>query len=589
MNRIRLIILEYKGLIATFILFIIVSFSYFHYNKNVHIKELTSSLQAQYSTQYKITYDNFKQLSQNTFYGIINKSNIYSNLKDAYKKDDKTQKYYRDKLHSVFLSDYNRLLHYKFKQLHFHFKDNSSFLRMHKPSKYGDDLSTIRYSVEKANKTLKPVDGFEIGRVLHGFRFVYPLHDLNLFHIGSVEVSMSADMFEDSFESNYGVDVHFLINKKIAKEKMFKEEFLKLSNSVENKQFAINESKRDEQVHYVHNTFYTDKELQIIEEKMSLSEYFVITKSDNGKYFNIFFKPISSVKGIKNSAYLVIYSKSDYLKQVYSNYYRMIFILILLIIIFGFYLNIMYLKKRKEHHKELMMTQQSKMASMGEMIGNIAHQWRQPLSVISTASSGMLIQKEYGMLTDDMFKSNIESILKNVDYLSNTIEDFRNYFRKDKEKKSFLLEDMINNSLSIFGNSFSENNILVITNIEEISIVSYESLLKQVIINLLKNAKDVIEKDGFIIVDVVKTKNQVIITIQDSGGGIPAEILPKIFEPYFTTKHQSQGTGLGLYMSYEIVSKTLKGKFSVENKQFDYNFTSYMGACFTVILDINNL
>jgi signal transduction histidine kinase len=228
------------------------------------------------------------------------------------------------------------------------------------------------------------------------------------------------------------------------------------------------------------------------------------------------------------------------------------------------------------------------MVALGEMIQNISHQWRQPLSVISVLASGLKLKKEFNILEDKEFFENLEGILSNTNYLSNTIEDFRNYFNESIEKKSFNLKDTVHQCISMFKDDLNAKNIILIENLIDIELFTYENELKHVLINLLKNAKE-FTKQGLIIVEMREEKEEIIIDIQDSAGGIPKEIIEKIFEPYFSTKHNSSGIGLGLYSAYEIITKKFKGNILVENRVFDYNFESYKGACFSIILDKKNL
>ena len=228
------------------------------------------------------------------------------------------------------------------------------------------------------------------------------------------------------------------------------------------------------------------------------------------------------------------------------------------------------------------------MAALGEMIQNISHQWRQPLSIISVLASGLKLKKECNILEDKELIENLNAILKNTNYLSNTIEDFRNYFEGNLEKKKFNLKDIVNQCILMFKEEISSKNVILIENLNDIELFTYESELKQVIINLLKNAKD-FTNEGLIIVSIYEKKEHIIIEVQDSAGGIPKSIIKKIFDPYFTTKHNSNGVGLGLFSAYEIIDKKLKGNISVENKEFTYYFNSYKGACFSIILDRKNL
>jgi len=592
MNEVKNIIKQNYLLIILFFIFIIFIFFIFHTTKKDKVNTYLENTKKSYTTQYKRVYESFHVLSQNTFYGILNKPSIYNNIKNAYGKDEKTQKYYRDKLYNIFISDYTRLVGFNFKQLHFHLKDNTSFLRMHKPSTFGDDLTTIRDSVKMVNQTAKPLDGFEMGRIIHGFRFVYPLNDENLNHIGSVEVSLTSRFFENYYESYYDTDVHFLTKKTISDSKMFEEETKKQIVSDENKDYYINNNTYDgenELLHYDGETYFNDEEMITIKNKMSNSEEFILIKEIDTTIVTITFLPIQNIQGIKNSAYLVLYTKSDYLKQLQTSFYNILIVILLLTIVFCLLLYQKYKINKKDQKRHLMLSQQSKMASMGEMIGNIAHQWRQPLSVISTAATGMKAQKEFGVLSDETFNTNIDQIYKSTQYLSQTIEDFRNFFSTKKEKIDCNIHTIIDESFDIFGSSFSTKKILIVKDIKEISLLTYKNELKQVFINLFKNAMDVMPDGGLIIVSAFRKKNKIIVTVQDSGGGINKDIINRIFEPYFTTKHQNVGTGLGLYMSHEIINKSLNSTLEVSNKEFTYRFKNYTGACFQITLNEDKL
>jgi signal transduction histidine kinase len=245
------------------------------------------------------------------------------------------------------------------------------------------------------------------------------------------------------------------------------------------------------------------------------------------------------------------------------------------------------IKHREEtnRQKDKQIYESAKLAQMGEMIGNIAHQWRQPLSVISTASSGMKLEKEYGILSDEKFFRYCDSITENTTYLSETIDMFRDFIKKEKEFKRVILQERIDTALNITKGSLDRYFIKVDKKIDyttpiHISLVIGE--LSQMLINIINNAKDALVqnkiKDPLIIISCYNQKNKAIITIEDNAGGIPTDILPKIFDPYFTTKHQSQGTGLGLYMSYKIVNESLKGKIYATN--------TTVGAKFTIELPI---
>ncbi|MBD3840915.1 MAG: nitrate- and nitrite sensing domain-containing protein [Campylobacterales bacterium] len=231
-------------------------------------------------------------------------------------------------------------------------------------------------------------------------------------------------------------------------------------------------------------------------------------------------------------------------------------------------------------NKERQLQESAKLAQMGEMIGNIAHQWRQPLSVISTAASGIKLEHEYGLLNDTKLVNYCDNIEKNTIYLSQTIDIFRDFIKEKKEKKNVILQDRIDKAIKIVLSTLENYHIKLINNInynEPISMNLVIGELSQVIINLINNAKDAILQNkidnGWIKLECTKDDQFVYITIEDNALGIPLDIMDKIFEPYFTTKHQSKGTGLGLHMSYNIITKTYKGEITASNTDVGAKFT----------------
>ena len=257
--------------------------------------------------------------------------------------------------------------------------------------------------------------------------------------------------------------------------------------------------------------------------------------------------------------------------------------------------NILDITKEKEQQN--MLIQQSKLASMGELIQNISHQWRQPLSAISTAASGMQVEKEYGMLTDEILENRLNIIIENSQLLSQTIENFSKFFKRSNEKTRFILLDILKRIENIEEGTFKANNIKIYNeyNIEPtLECFGFENELSQVFLNIFNNAQDIlVEKDiepKIIKVNICllsdKSQQNIVIKIYDNGGGIPEDILPKIFEPYFTTKHQAQGTGLGLHMSHEIITNHFKGTLIASNEYFEVEKKQYFGACFTITIPL---
>mgnify|MGYP000741677533 CR=1 FL=1 len=324
-------------------------------------------------------------------------------------------------------------------------------------------------------------------------------------------------------------------------------------------------------------------------------------------------KKISFVKGLNNWSWMIgtgfyeddmqrtINDKKEELNQEFRDYLfkTIIFtcILILFLMIISIYFSKILQEKFKKYQNERtkqqnIIAQQAKMAAMGEMIGNIAHQWRQPLSSISTSATGMKLQKELNILEDKFLIEGLEQINNSVQYLSTTIDDFRNFYKPDKNKKEFRILETINKVINLVDLQFRSNGITIIKNGQDVKINSFENELIQVLINILNNSRDeLIKKDKdyekLIFIDVLKKQKNLLIQIKDNAGGIPIDIITRIFEPYFTTKNQSQGTGIGLYMSREIISKSMNGEINTKNVTFEYEGKSYEGALFEIIIPID--
>lgn len=231
-----------------------------------------------------------------------------------------------------------------------------------------------------------------------------------------------------------------------------------------------------------------------------------------------------------------------------------------------------------------------KMASMGEMISNIAHQWRQPLSVISTIATGIKLQKEINILKDEDLINDMELINKNAQYLSRTIDDFKNFIKGDQKIQNYNLADTISNFIHIVESSIKQHDINLILDLDtNITINGNPNELIQCLINIFNNAKDAVEEtkqnEHLIFISAKYEKNVILIKIKDNAGGIPENIISKIYDPYFTTKHQSQGTGLGLHMTYKLINESMNGKIDATNIEFEYENKLYKGVEFIITLE----
>ena len=239
------------------------------------------------------------------------------------------------------------------------------------------------------------------------------------------------------------------------------------------------------------------------------------------------------------------------------------------------------LKKEKDaNEKERILAHQSKLASMGEMIGNIAHQWRQPLTALSSILINIELFFEKGKLTKEKLSSKINEANEQITFMSKTIDDFRNFFASGKQKERFSVLVPIKKVENLMNASLNNNDIKLNINIKDnFELFVYPNEIAQALLNLISNAKDVILergiKDGYITISAYIEDGKHILTVKDNAGGIKVTPIEKIFEPYFSTKHATSGTGIGLYMTKTIIEKNNNGKIFVTN---DNN-----GAVFTII------
>jgi PAS domain S-box-containing protein len=222
------------------------------------------------------------------------------------------------------------------------------------------------------------------------------------------------------------------------------------------------------------------------------------------------------------------------------------------------------------HEKELLLLRQSRLAAMGEMIGNIAHQWRQPLNMLGLCIQevAMIIRK--GECTEGYVEESVKKMMETIRHMSKTIDDFRDFTRLDKEKMDFHVLETIHKTISLQESSLNTEQIRIEVVADCDCVISgYPNEFSQVLLNIMMNAQDALVRQQVpapvVTIRAACEDGKCVVTITDNAGGIPEAIIDKIFDPYFTTKEPDKGTGIGLYMSKTIVEKNMGGTLSARN------------------------
>lgn len=224
----------------------------------------------------------------------------------------------------------------------------------------------------------------------------------------------------------------------------------------------------------------------------------------------------------------------------------------------------------KNREKDLLLIQQSRLAAMGEMVHNIAHQWRQPLNALALVIRNIKDDYDFGELGEEALNHAVNNAQNLLNKMSSTIDDFRDFFRPDQEMKLFDLAHAVQEAATIMEAAYRNNQITLELNLQENLVADgFPSQYSQAVLNILANAKEVIQSrnisSGKVTARLTEVEGWGVLTVDDNAGGIPQDILPKIFDPYFTTKEQ--GSGIGLYMSKMIIEKNMNGRVAAVNAE----------------------
>lgn len=582
MNRIT------KYIIIFFIIEFISLVVIFSLNSN-KIKNYTKNKMAIVEKDFKGVINAHKHSSFNLYGSLVDNQDVYKILEKA--QDTTKRDLAREELWELLKDPYNNLKKLGLKQFHFHLPNGDSFLRFHKPKKFGDNLFHARESVRIANIEKEYAQGFEEGKIFNGYRFVFPIV-FNEKHLGSVETSISMEKIISDLRDIHKDEYTFIIKKDVVEKKLFKD---LIKKNYEDSIISNNYYREKSFTHTISSKLLNEKLKEQIENRLNLNTTFMINSEiPNGEYLSVFL-PIKNFKE-ETVAYLIIHTKKSLMKSFRSTLILNTFMMTMALILILFF---MYKNEKKHHTLKIlnetleskveekvqhinkqneMLMKNSKMVAMGEMIGAISHQWKQPLNAMALIIQDLEDANEFKEITPEYIDNTVKISLEQIEFMNRTITDFKNFLKPDKDKETFAVKSAVDSVISILHKQLTNLNITVTINAKEsIFVTTYRGEVEQIILNLINNAKDALGeksiKNPMIEISLSTIGEKRVITVEDNAGGIPEKIIGKIFDSHFTTKADDKGTGIGLYISRMIAEESLMGELKVENTQKGALFT----------------
>ena len=559
--------------IVLFLIMAIGSYAILEHNRETNRDDYLYKKTVRYTQNYNNIYLEYKKLSNLIFTLNINTTEVQT----LFCKRD------RKELYTYLSGTYKLLKNYNIKQLHFHLPNNHSFLRFHRPNKYGDDLTQIRETVRYVNAHKRAIDGFEEGRIYNGYRFVFPMYYKKIY-IGSVETSFSTLAMNIEFSKRLKIPSNFLISKDKIDKKVFKDEKKNYMKSPFKQFYQEVKTSR-----YITKKFSTDTQLNVSSNTKKLIDSLAKQKESFSIYDSNLDAVLTFIKVKNPISYETIGLFTAISDAKFLHKQNVTFQISLITLLFGISVILFFIYKEnmyklnlknindsledkiesevsKNREKDKAMFQQSRLAQMGEMMSMIAHQWRQPLTAISATSGSLILKAKLDNLDNESVEKLGEKISEYAQHLSSTIDDFRDFFKPNKQSVKTTYKELIGSVLGIVETSIKNADIKLEQKLEnEIELYTYDNELKQVILNLIKNAEDVLKERGVQNPAITIESNGSILKVKDNAGGISKDIIDKVFDPYFSTKKEKNGTGLGLYMSKTIIEEHCGGKLSVYN------------------------
>ena len=566
---------------------ILFTYVYLYEERENRVEELRENIKKEQDYQIKSQIIGFKDKTELIVSTLLKKESVLSLQKKALDtKDEKQRDVYRQKLLSELKTTYEELKKAGIKQLHFHFPDTTSFVRFHKPSRYGDNLKNIRYSLVVANSKKTEVSGFEEGRIFNGYRFVYPLF-YHGEHIGSVETSIGSNSLNQASNDIYKTHQYMILNKDVVKGKLF---------SDERKNYDV--SGLNEHFYHEANTFTSYKKefekngsditlekFNKINKKLSeqitteeLTLYKRITKFLNiyGYHYYVSLYPIKNIKQ-DNIGYLISYKECYKYLKISRDYIEKNVVFTFAVIIFIIFLyKIITARKKLEKYNKIANEQRDiaikATHTKSEFLANMSHEIRTPLNAI--LGFIQILKKENKGTTSEKY---IDIISESSDNLLQIIEDILDFSKIESgnleiDKVDFNAKKEFELIIHLFEGKCSEKNISLMLELDE-NIPKYINSdplrIKQILSNFLSNAIKFTGSNKNIIVKIKYEKDKLNISVKDQGKGIAKSKLSHVFEPFKqednSTTREHGGTGLGLSICKEL-TVLLGGKIGVDSK-----------------------